>query len=47
MADPTTPSPYSENKRFEPKVPVDLNKPVEDLITVEELSQCDGKHKRT
>lgn len=42
MADPTSPSPYSENKRFEPKVPVELNPPKSDLISVEELSQCNG-----
>ncbi len=42
MADPTSPSPYSENKRFEPKVKVELNEPKSDLITYEELSQCDG-----
>lgn len=42
MADPTSPSPYSENKRFEPKVKVELAPPKQDVITLEELSQCDG-----
>ncbi|KIW52541.1 hypothetical protein PV05_08171 [Exophiala xenobiotica] len=42
MTDPTSPSPYSENKRFEPKVKVELNPPKETLITLEELSKCDG-----
>ncbi len=45
MADPTTPSPYSENKRFEPKNPVELNVPKDDVISVEELSKCDGMEK--
>ncbi|KIX04794.1 uncharacterized protein Z518_05665 [Rhinocladiella mackenziei CBS 650.93] len=44
MADPTSPSPYSEYKRFEPKQKVELNPPKNDLITLEELSQCDGTH---
>lgn len=43
MADPTSPSPYSENKKFEPKVKVELNPPRDTLITLEELSKCDGK----
>ncbi len=42
MADPTSPSPYSENKRFEPKVKVELNPPKDGLISLEELSLCDG-----
>ena len=42
MADPTSPSPYSENKRFEPKVPVELNEPKSDEITLEELAKNDG-----
>lgn len=42
MADPTSPSPYSENKRFEPKQKVELEPPKDDLITYEELSQHDG-----
>ena len=42
MADPTSPSPYSENKRFEPKVPVELQAPKNDLISLEELAQYDG-----
>lgn len=42
MADPTSPSPYSENKRFEPKVKVELDTPKQDVISLEELSQCDG-----
>lgn len=43
MADPTSPSPYSENKKFEPKIPVELNEPKSDEITLEELSRNDGK----
>lgn len=43
MADPTSPSPYSENKKFEPKVPVELNAPKTDEITLDELSKNDGK----
>lgn len=43
MADPTSPSPYSENKKFEPKVKVELDPPKDTLITLEELSKCDGK----
>jgi cytochrome b involved in lipid metabolism len=31
-----------EPKRFEPKVPVQLDPPKDDPITVEELSKCDG-----
>ncbi|PYI20931.1 cytochrome b5 [Aspergillus japonicus CBS 114.51] len=31
-----------EPKRFSPKVPVQLDPPKYDLITVEELSKCDG-----
>lgn len=31
-----------EPKRFEPKVPVQLDPPKYDPITVEELSKCDG-----
>jgi len=42
MSDATSPSPYSENKRFEPKVPVELNEPKRDEITLEELAQNDG-----
>ena len=42
MSDPTSPSPYSENKRFEPKQKVELDPPKDDLITIEELSQCNG-----
>ncbi|ETI21868.1 hypothetical protein G647_05937 [Cladophialophora carrionii CBS 160.54] len=42
MTDPTSPSPYSENKRFEPKVPVELSPPKDDEITLEELAQNDG-----
>jgi len=42
MTDPTSPSPYSENKRFEPKVKVELDPPKETPITLEELSKCDG-----
>ncbi|KAJ9636665.1 hypothetical protein, variant [Exophiala oligosperma] len=42
MADPTSPSPYSENKKFEPKVKVELDPPKDTLITLEELSKCDG-----
>ncbi|KIV78605.1 hypothetical protein, variant 1 [Exophiala sideris] len=42
MADPTSPSAYSENKRFEPKVKVELAPPKDEEITLEELSQCDG-----
>ncbi|KAJ9607588.1 hypothetical protein H2200_007666 [Cladophialophora chaetospira] len=42
MSDPTSPSPYSENKRFEPKVPIELNEPKRDEITLEELAQNDG-----
>lgn len=33
----------SEPKRFEPKVPVQLDPPKYDPISVEELSKCDGK----
>lgn len=44
MTDPTSPSPYSENKRFEPKVKVELDPPKETPITLEELSKCDGRH---
>jgi hypothetical protein len=40
--DPTSPSPYSENKRFEPKVPIELNEPKNDSISLEDLSQHDG-----
>jgi hypothetical protein len=29
--------------RFEPKVPVQLDPPKDDLITLEYLSKCDGK----
>ncbi|KAL4879791.1 cytochrome b5-like heme/steroid binding domain-containing protein [Aspergillus karnatakaensis] len=32
----------TESGRFAPKVPVQLAPPKEDLITVEELSKCDG-----
>lgn len=32
----------SEPKRFEPKVPVQLDPPKDDLITAEELAQADG-----
>jgi predicted heme/steroid binding protein len=42
MSDPTSPSPYSENKRFEPKVPVDLSPPKQDEISLEELARNDG-----
>ncbi|KIW91159.1 uncharacterized protein Z519_08054 [Cladophialophora bantiana CBS 173.52] len=42
MTDPTSPSPYSENKKFEPKVPVELSPPKNDEISLEELSKCDG-----
>ncbi|EXJ71358.1 uncharacterized protein A1O5_05165 [Cladophialophora psammophila CBS 110553] len=42
MTDPTSPSPYSENKKFEPKVPVELLPPKNDEISLEELSTCDG-----
>lgn len=31
-----------EPKRFSPKVPVQLDPPKYDPITVEELSKCDG-----
>lgn len=31
-----------EPKRFEPKVPVQLDPPKDDPISVEELSKCDG-----
>ncbi|OJK02571.1 putative progesterone binding protein [Aspergillus brunneoviolaceus CBS 621.78] len=31
-----------EPKRFSPKIPVQLDPPKYDLITVEELSKCDG-----
>ncbi|KAI1616017.1 cytochrome b5-like heme/steroid binding domain-containing protein [Exophiala viscosa] len=44
MADPTSPSAYSENKRFEPKVKVELAEPSDKEITLEELSQCDGSN---
>lgn len=43
MADPTSPSPYSENKRFEPKTKVELQAPKDDLISVEELAAHDGR----
>lgn len=42
MADPTSPSPYSENKRFEPKTKVELEPPKNDLISLEELAAHDG-----
>jgi len=43
MADPlASPSAYSENKRFEPKVPVELSAPKRDLILLDDLAQCDG-----
>lgn len=32
----------SGKKRFEPKVPVQLDPPKDDPISVEELSKCDG-----
>lgn len=32
-----------EPKRFSPKIPVQLDPPKYDLITVEELSKCDGQ----
>lgn len=32
-----------EPKRFEPKVPVQLDPPKHDPISVEELSKCDGR----
>ena len=32
-----------EPKRFSPKVPVQLDPPKYDPITVEELSKCDGE----
>lgn len=43
MADPTSPSPYSENKRFEPKTKVELEAPKNDLISLEELAGHDGR----
>ncbi|KAK5305582.1 hypothetical protein LTR99_003126 [Exophiala xenobiotica] len=42
MTDPTSPSSYSENKRFEPKVKIELAEPKDTPITLEELSKCDG-----
>lgn len=32
-----------EPKRFEPKVPVQLDPPKDDPISQEELAKCDGK----
>jgi hypothetical protein len=31
-----------EKKRFEPKVPVELDPPKDDPISLEELAKCDG-----
>ncbi|KAJ4502981.1 hypothetical protein HRR83_009205 [Exophiala dermatitidis] len=42
MTDATSPSPYTENKRFEPKTKVELDPPKDDPIPPEELAQCDG-----
>ncbi|KEF56006.1 uncharacterized protein A1O9_07586 [Exophiala aquamarina CBS 119918] len=42
MADPTSPSPYSENKRFEPKTKVELEPPKDDLMSLEQLAGHDG-----
>jgi hypothetical protein len=33
----------TQSKRFEPKVPVQLDPPKDDLISTEELAKCDGK----
>ncbi|KAF2083615.1 cytochrome b5 [Saccharata proteae CBS 121410] len=33
-----------EPKRFEPKTPVQLDPPKDDIITREYLANCDGKH---
>jgi hypothetical protein len=46
MADPTSPSPYSENKRFEPKVPIELQAPKSDEISLEELAKNNGMWER-
>lgn len=32
--------------KFEPKVPVQLNPPKDDPISVEELAKCDGEFNR-
>ncbi|KAJ5813929.1 uncharacterized protein N7503_000679 [Penicillium pulvis] len=32
----------TQSKRFEPKVPVQLDPPKDDLISTEELAKCDG-----
>jgi hypothetical protein len=32
-----------EPRRFEPKVPVQLDPPKDDPISVEDLAKCDGK----
>ena len=34
----------SESDRFAPKVPVELNPPKDDPITLEELAKADGEH---
>ena len=44
MTDPLlSPRPHTEEKRFEPKTKVELLEPRDDPMTIEELSQCDGK----
>jgi len=44
MADPSGSSTSETKGKFEPKVPVKLDVPKDDPITVDYLSKCDGEH---